>query len=183
MFIRGFPHIRQENPFHFKAHFMSKSEAKVVTLHYELRKDGPQGEVIESVEKDKPVSFLFGAGRLIETFEQNIRDLKAGDPFEFTIGAEQAYGTVNEAAIIDLPKNAFEVDGKLADELLQEGKFINMEDQQGNPHRGKVLSVGEETVKMDFNHPLAGVTLHFKGSVNGMREATDEEVSHGHVHE
>jgi FKBP-type peptidyl-prolyl cis-trans isomerase SlyD len=161
---------------------MSTSEAKVVTLHYELRKDGPEGEVIESVEQDKPVSFLLGAGRLIEKFEKNIADLNAGDPFEFTLEADQAYGAVNEAAIIDLPKNVFEIDGKMADELLQEGKFINMEDQQGNSHRGKVVSIGDETVKMDFNHPMAGVTLHFKGTVNSMREATEEEISHGHAH-
>lgn len=161
---------------------MSKSDAKVVSLHYQLRKDGPDGEVIESVEKDKPVSFLFGAGRLIEKFENNIKDLNAGDPFEFTLEAEHAYGSVNDAAIIDLPKNVFEIDGKLAGDLLQEGKIINMEDQQGNAHRGKVVSIGDETVKMDFNHPLAGVTLHFKGAVDSMREATEEEVTHGHAH-
>ena len=68
------------------------------------------------------------------------------------------------------------------DMLLEEGKILNMQDQHGNPLRGKVTNVGDETVTMDFNHPMAGEDLYFSGEVVGVREATEEELDHGHVH-
>jgi FKBP-type peptidyl-prolyl cis-trans isomerase SlyD len=158
------------------------SEIKVVSLSYELRKGGPKGEVVESVASDKPVEFLVGAGRLIPRFEENVQGLSNDEGFEFTVNADEAYGPVNEKAVVDLPKDIFMMDGQLADDLLVVGKILNMQDQEGNPHRGQVMEIGEETVKMDFNHPLAGMDLHFKGKVVDSREATAEEISHGHVH-
>lgn len=158
------------------------SEIKVVSLSYELRKGGPKGEIVESVESDKPVQFLVGAGRLIPRFEDNVKGLANDEAFEFTVKSDEAYGPVNEKAVVDLPKDIFMVDGQLAEDLLEVGKVLNMQDQEGNPHRGQVMEVGEESVKMDFNHPLAGMDLHFKGKVLDSREATPEEISHGHVH-
>lgn len=158
------------------------SEIKVVSLSYELRKGGPEGEIVESVESDKPVQFLVGAGRLIPRFEENVISLSNDEGFEFTVKSDEAYGLVNEKAVVDLPKDIFMVDGQLAEDLLEVGKILNMQDQEGNPHRGQVKEIGEETVKMDFNHPLAGMDLHFKGKVLDSREATPEEISHGHVH-
>jgi FKBP-type peptidyl-prolyl cis-trans isomerase SlyD len=158
------------------------SEIKVVSLSYELRKGGPKGEIIESVEAGSPAQFLVGAGRLIPLFEEQVKDLGNNENFEFTVKAQEAYGPVNEKAVVDLPKNIFMVDGKLADDLLEVGKVLNMEDQEGNPHRGQVKEIGQDTVKMDFNHPLAGIDLHFKGTVLDSRDATSEEIAHGHVH-
>lgn len=158
------------------------SEIKVVSLSYELRKGGPEGEIVESVESNKPVQFLVGAGRLIPRFEENVISLANDEGFEFTVKSDEAYGPVNEKAVVDLPKDIFMVDGQLAEDLLEVGKILNMQDQEGNPHRGQVKEIGEETVKMDFNHPLAGMDLHFKGKVLDSREATPEEISHGHVH-
>ncbi len=160
---------------------MTQTEAKVIALTYELREGGPEGELLESVTKEKPIEFLFGAGRLNESFENNVKDLKEGEGFEFTIKADQAYGQVNEKAVVDLPKSIFVIDGKLAEDLLVEGNIINMEDQEGNPHRGKILDIGDEKVKMDFNHPLAGMDLHFKGEVLQKREPTPEELTQGFV--
>ncbi len=158
---------------------MTQSEAKVISLTYELREGGPEGQVLEAVKQDNPVEFLFGAGRLNQSFEENVKGLKEGEGFEFTIESDKAYGPVNEKAIVDLPKKIFVIDGQLAEDLLEPGKIINMEDQQGNPHRGQVVKVEDETVKMDFNHPLAGMDLHFKGKVINTREATPEEVNQG----
>lgn len=158
------------------------SDIKVVSLSYELRKGGPEGEVIESVQPDKPVQFLVGAGRLIPRFEENVKGLANGEGFEFSVKADEAYGPVNEKAVVDLPKDIFMMDGQLAEDLLVVGKILNMQDQEGNPHRGEVMEIGDETVKMDFNHPLAGMDLYFKGEVVDSREATPEEISHGHVH-
>ncbi len=160
---------------------MTQPEAKVIALTYELREGGPEGEILESVSKEKPIEFLFGAGRLNESFENNVKDLKEGDEFEFTIKADQAYGQINDKAVVDLPKSIFVIDGKLAEDLLVEGNIINMEDQEGNPHRGKILDIGDEKVKMDFNPPLAGMDLHFKGEVLKKREPTPEEMTQGFV--
>lgn len=160
---------------------MTQTDPKVIALTYELREGGPEGEVLETVKKDQPIEFLFGVGRLNQRFEENVNDLKENESFEFTIQADQAYGQVNEKAIVDLPKSIFVIDGKLAEDLLVEGNIINMEDQEGNPHRGKVMDIGEDKVKMDFNHPLAGMDLHFKGEVVRRREPTPEEITQGYV--
>ncbi len=160
---------------------MTQSEAKVIALTYELREGGPEGNLLEAVNKDQPVEFLFGAGRLNQSFENNVKDLDTGQPFEFLIEADNAYGQVNEKAIVELPKSIFVIDGKLAEDLLVEGNTINMEDQEGNPHRGKILEIGEEKVKMDFNHPLAGMDLHFRGEVINRRKPTTDEVKQGYV--
>lgn len=158
------------------------SQAKVISLTYELRAGNANGEVIETAEKNQPAQFLFGTGKLIPDFEENVGQLNQGETFEFTIKSDNAYGPVNEQAIVDLPKSIFIVDGQLATDMLVIGNVVPMRDQEGNPLNGKVLEIAEETVKMDFNHPLAGIDLHFKGEVMETRAATAEEVSHGHVH-
>ncbi len=160
---------------------MTQSEAKVIALTYELREGGPEGNVLESVKDDQPIEFLFGIGQLNQSFENNVKDLNEGAPFNFLIEAEKAYGPVNEKAIVDLPKSIFVIDGKLAEDLLVEGNIINMEDKEGNPHRGKVLDIGKEKVKMDFNHPLAGMDLHFHGKVVKKRQPSEEEMKQGYV--
>ncbi len=160
---------------------MTQTDPKVIALTYELREGGPEGELLEAVKNDQPIEFLFGAGRLNQRFEENVKDLQENESFEFTIQADQAYGQVNDKAIVDLPKSIFVIDGKLAEDLLVEGNIINMEDQEGNPHRGKVMDIGEDKVKMDFNHPLAGMDLHFKGEVVRRREPTPEEITQGYV--
>jgi len=170
-------------PLHFLTvtkNFMS--QAKVISLTYELRAGNAEGEIIETAKKNNPAQFLFGTGNLIPDFENNVGNLNQGEAFEFTIQSDNAYGPVNDQAVVDLPKNVFVIDGELATDILVVGNIVPMRDQEGNPLNGKVMEVGEETVKMDFNHPLAGIDLHFKGEVLHSREATSEEVSHGHVH-
>lgn len=155
---------------------------KVVSLTYELRTNGKEGKVVETTDQARPFVFLFGAGNVLEDFETNLAGKTIGDSFQFSIDSEKAYGTFNAEAIVNIPKNIFYVDGVLAEDLLEVGSFINMEDGKGNPLQGKVLEVGDHFVKMDFNHPMAGQNLFFSGSVIGVREATKEELAHGHVH-
>ena len=83
---------------------------------------------------------------------------------------------------MDLPKNIFEVDGKIEEGLLAEGNVIPMQNDDGQKFNGVVVEVKEESVTVDFNHPLAGDDLHFAGNIMEVREATKEEVEHGHVH-
>lgn len=155
---------------------------KVVSLLYELRIGNSSGDLVEKVDPSEPFTFLFGAGGLLPEFETNLKGKKAGDKFEFGIISENAYGAFSLEAIIDLPKNVFMVNGELATEMLQVGKMIPMRDEQGHPMQGKVIAVEIDTVKMDFNHPMAGKDLFFAGEIVEVRTATPDEISHGHVH-
>ncbi len=161
---------------------MEIGKDKVVSVTYQLSVDGYDGEVVEAVKEDKPLTFLYGVGNMLEKFEENLNGLKQGDDFDFKIECDEAYGQASDDAVVDLPINIFEVEGKIDYDLLKEGNYIPMQDQQGNRLDGIVLEVGDEKVKMDFNHPLAGDDLFFKGSVIEVREATDEEKEHGHAH-
>jgi len=158
------------------------SNNKVVTLTYQLRVDNNQGDIVETVQEDKPFVFLYGAGLMLPKFEENLNGLKAGDDFEFQLKCEDAYGPASEDAVVELPKNIFEVDGSIEEGLLEEGNVIPMQNNEGHKFNGVVVEVNEDMVTMDFNHPLAGDDLHFTGKIIDIREATPEEVDHGHVH-
>ena len=90
--------------------------------------------------------------------------------------SEDGYGEVIAEAIVDLPKNTFMVDGKLAEDILFAGSQVPMSDAQGNRMIGTIKEVGEETVKMDFNHPMAGKTLNFEVEVVSVRDVTPEDL-------
>ncbi len=122
-------------------------------------------EVIDQADKAHPATFSFGQGQLISGFEENLLGLYPGDAFDFVIPAAQAYGPKDSYAIFDLPTDTFAVDGKVEEGLLQVGKTFPMSDNDGNRHVGKIIQINEETVTMDFNHPLAGQDLHFTGKI------------------
>lgn len=161
---------------------MQIAKDKVVSLTYELHRDNEKGELIEMVNADHPFVFLFGAGGLIPEFESNLEGKEAGTAFEFRIESGNAYGEQDEAAFEYVPKDIFVIDGVLAEDLLQIGKFIHLRDQNGQLVRAKVAEVTEGEVLLDFNHPLAGQDLFFRGQVVDVRDATEEEIEHGHVH-
>lgn len=161
---------------------MSISKNKVVSLTYELREDNGSGDIIEVVKADQPFVFLFGAGGLLPEFENNLEGKVIGSNFAFQIMAANAYGEFDESALEYVPKEIFMIDGKLADDLLQTDRVINLRDQEGRLVRARVAEVGEAEVLLDFNHPLAGVNLHFSGEILDIRDASAEELEHGHVH-
>ena len=161
---------------------MTISNEKVVTLVYQLKVDNSKGDIVETVKEDKPFVFLYGAGFMLPKFEENLNGLKANEKFEFTLKSEDAYGMASEDAVMDLPKNTFEVDGKIEEGLLAEGNVIPMQNNEGQKFNGVVVEIGDENVKIDFNHPLAGDDLHFTGNIIEVRKATKEEIEHGHVH-
>ncbi|MGC9352664.1 MAG: FKBP-type peptidyl-prolyl cis-trans isomerase [Mariniphaga sp.] len=153
------------------------SKHAMVTLTYDLRIDDEQGEVIEQATIDRPLQFLYGAGTMLPKFESHLAGLKQGEPFKIRLSKNDAYGDVNEDAIVDLPKNVFLVDGKFDDELIAVGNSVPMMSSNGQRLNGLVLEIDDETVKMDFNHPLAGEDLHFAGEVLEVREASEEELA------
>jgi len=158
---------------------MSITKDKMVSVIYELKYDDTEAQLIEKVEKDNPLTFLYGAGRMLEHFEKNLAGLKVGDAFDFKLKASEAYGEVTDEALVEVPIQAFEVDGKVDEELIKLGNTIPMMDSYGNKLHGIVLEVSETNIKMDFNHPLAGEDLHFKGKIIEVRDPKPEELSHG----
>jgi FKBP-type peptidyl-prolyl cis-trans isomerase SlyD len=161
---------------------MTNSEHKVVSVIYELTTSKSKGEIIEKVTEENPLSFISGTGNLLPAFEYQLSSLAIGDNFNFSIPCDEAYGFPNDKAIIELPVDSFYVDGKVDTELVQLGNIVPMRDQSGNRLDGKIIGVSDNSVKMDFNHPLAGDDLYFQGTVVGVRIATEEEISHGHIH-
>jgi FKBP-type peptidyl-prolyl cis-trans isomerase SlyD len=163
---------------------MPIAKNNVVFISYQLAfpdEDG-QPDVVEIVDEKEPMVFIHGLSGLPEAFEKNLLGLNEGDTFDFSISAEDAYGNVDPNAIIQLPKSIFQAEDQNADDILQIGNFIPMTDDQGNRMQGLVVSIEGETVTMDFNHPLAEKTLMFQGKILKIREATPEEIAHGHVH-
>ncbi len=160
---------------------MTETKKNVITVDYKLFKDTKDGKMIESTEGKEPLVFMSGVGQMIPDFEKNVADLNVGDTFSFPVKAENAYGVRNEEAIIELPKDMFMQDGKLVAEVVV-GNILPLQDQSGNVHPAKVVSINDETITMDVNHPLAGQDLYFTGTVVEKREATAEELEHGHAH-
>ncbi len=161
---------------------MKVAKNNVITLSYSLRFDGAEGVIIQQVNDDKPFVHLFGNGTLLPVFEKNLDGLEPGAEFAFGLTSSEGYGELTDTAIIELEKSIFEKDGKVDEEMLKIGNMITMQDQEGNPIDGRVTEIKEDKVVMDFNHPLAGKNLHFSGKVLDVREASAEELSHGHVH-
>ncbi len=152
---------------------------KVVTLTYTLTINN--GEVVDTATNDQPFVFIHGIGQTLPLFESNLLNLKAGDSFDFNIDAENGYGVSNDDYIVNIPKATFSGPNVPAD-ILVVGRTVPMQDHEGNPMNGIILSIDDEVVKMDFNHPLADEDLNFKGTIIEVREATAAELDHGHVH-
>ncbi|HPH15759.1 MAG TPA: FKBP-type peptidyl-prolyl cis-trans isomerase [Bacteroidales bacterium] len=153
----------------------------VVSLTYILRKNDNSGEILEECTTDRPLEFVFESGIMLPHFEKNIAGLESGNSFDFTLTPDQAYGEVNETAIVDVSRDIFIIDGVLRDDLLEVGKIIPMRDNSGSPLNGKIIEVDAigNKVIIDFNHPLAGSTLHFNGKIESVREATADEIAYG----
>lgn len=157
---------------------MKISDSKFVTVAYDLYVgEGEERELMESATKENPLEFVFGTNSMIKAFEDNLYGLSEGDSFNFTISHEDAYGEYDESRVIDLPINIFEVDGKVDDNMLFEGNTLPMMDSEGNRLMGSIVSITDSEVTMDFNHPLAGETLHFEGAVLGSRDASAAEIA------
>ncbi len=161
---------------------MSISLNKVVSVSYTLRTDSAQGELVQQVDTTNPLVFLFGHGQLLPKFEEALLNKNVGDTYEVTLSPQDGYGVREEQAVVDIPVDVFVLDGVLQEEMITVGNTVHLRNQDGMPLSGVVLNRGVETVTVDFNHPLADKTLHFTGEIVDIREATADEISHGHVH-
>ena len=148
----------------------------VVEFSYELEVDG---QVVDQCPKERPLDYIHGTGGLLPKLEEHIEGMEPGDRFDVTLTPAEGYGEVDPQRIIDLPKAAFEVNGEIREDLLVPGNTIPMMNSMGGIIPGVVLEVTADTVKMDLNHQMAGKTLHFKGEVISVREATEKELTEG----
>ncbi len=161
---------------------MAISENKVVSIIYQLRKDDAAGEIVEELSNENPLTFLYGSGNLLPKFEDHLSGLETGDAFQFLLESNEAYGEMQENAIVDVPLDVFKVEGEVDNDMLKKGNTIPMLDSEGRRLNGIVREFSGDTVKMDFNHPMAGFNLFFKGEVTSIRDASPEELEHGHIH-
>lgn len=151
---------------------------QVVSLTYDLYvTEEDEKKHVESATTEKPLVFLFGAGMMLPKFEEYLSGLTIGDDYSFSLNAGDAYGEYDEAAVANLPKEMFNEGG-----IPEIGSILPLQDNNGNQFQGRVVSVVEDAVLVDLNHPMAGHELHFNGTIQDIRPATEEELDHGHVH-
>lgn len=157
---------------------METSENKYITVAYKLYsiEDGER-DFEEEAPAAHPFQFISGLGMVLDSFEEQLVNLKPGDKFDFTIAAENAYGEYDEQHVIDLPKNIFMIDGKFDAERIKEGAIVPLMTSDGQHINGSVVEVQADTVVMDMNHPLAGCDLNFVGEVVTNRPATNDELA------
>ena len=155
---------------------MKVEQNKMVAVDYKLTVDG---QIADQSMPGQPLEFIFGTGMLLPKFEEAILGKEPGEKVSFTLAPADGYGELHPEAIVDLPKTIFMVDGKLAEDILFEGSQVPMADAQGNRMIGTIREVGEESVKMDFNHPMAGKTLNFEVEVISVRDVTPEDLQGG----
>lgn len=150
-------------------------EDKVVSIDYELHLD--DGQMIDKSE-DAPLSYIHGKGMIISGLENEISGMKVGESKEVIVAPADGYGEYDDDGINTLPKDSFPEEME-----IQVGDHLRVKEQDsGQVHQVRVLEIKPDTVTLDFNHPLAGKTLHFNIKVVEVRDATDEELQHGHVH-
>jgi FKBP-type peptidyl-prolyl cis-trans isomerase SlyD len=153
---------------------MQVGDKKAVYIHYTLKDQ--EGTVLDSSSQETPLAYIHGMGDIIRGLEKALAGKSEGDKFNINIEPEEAYGQRDEALVQAVPRNAFQ-----GVEDLQEGMQFQAQTPNG-PQLITVTDIKADQVTVDANHPLAGETLNFDVEVVDIREATEEELNHGHVH-
>ena len=149
-------------------------DGQVVSMHYTLHVDG---KVVDSSEGGDPLQFIQGMGHIIPGLEHELYEMKVGDSKEVTVAAKDGYGEVDEEAFMDVPREAFPENVP-----VNKGTELELRDQSGHPVYARIEAVQDKKVRLNMNHPLAGKELHFAVKIADLRPATQDEISHGHVH-
>ena len=146
----------------------------VVTLDYTLLVDE---EILESTVDGEPIEFIQGMGQIIPGLESALYGMKVGQKKTVVIEPDDAYGDYDPESLEIAKKEEF------SEEIpLDVGTFLDLRDDEDNVLSAQIIEEDEDTVTLDFNHPLAGKTLTFEITISGLRPADDEELAHGHAH-
>jgi FKBP-type peptidyl-prolyl cis-trans isomerase SlyD len=149
-------------------------DGHVVSMEYTLKVDG---EVADTSEGREPLEFVHGAGNIIPGLEREMTGMAIGESKEVVVPPADGYGEEDEKAFMDVPREQF------PEEIpMKVGTELQVQNQAGQPMYARIDMVGDKNVRLNFNHPLAGKELHFAVKVVGLRNASDEEKEHGHVH-
>jgi FKBP-type peptidyl-prolyl cis-trans isomerase SlyD len=154
---------------------MTIAENKVVSIHYKVA-DADSAEVIDSSEDGDPMTYLHGAQNIIPGLEQALEGKAVGDAVEVTIAPADAYGEYSADRVQQVPMEAF-----AEMEKVEPGMMVTAQTEGGQVNL-VVTDVDETTVTVDANHPLAGKSLTFDVTIEEVRDASEEEIAHGHVH-
>jgi len=149
-------------------------DGQVVSMEYTLRVDG---EVLDTSDGQGPLEFLAGHGNIIPGLESEMMGMKVGESRDVLVAPADGYGEFDEEAFMDVPRAEFPKELSLED-----GLELNVSDQEGQQRYARIDGFDEESVRLNFNHPLAGMELAFNVKVIGLREPTADELDHGHVH-
>ncbi|MEO7050087.1 MAG: peptidylprolyl isomerase [Rhodanobacter sp.] len=154
---------------------MKAGKDKVVAIHYTLT---VAGEAVESSrDRDEQLWVLLGHGQLIPGLETAIENHEAGDTLEVDVAAADAYGERQEDQIQRMSKKYFPQSNR-----LKPGMVTVLKLKEGGQRAVTVHKVGMSAIDVDLNHPMAGKDLHFDVSIGEVRDATEEELKHGHAH-
>ena len=150
---------------------------KLIKVTYELNAIDEEGrEQIEIATKDRPCFYVSGLGIMLDAFEAQINPLSTGEKFDFTLKPEDAFGEYDEDKVIDIPREAFERDGKLDTRYIYEDAVVPLQNADGMRFNGTIVKIGDKQITVDLNHPLAGKSLNYVGEVLESREATKDEI-------
>jgi FKBP-type peptidyl-prolyl cis-trans isomerase SlyD len=150
-------------------------DGQVVSMDYVLFVDN---EIVDASDEGEPLLFIQGQGNIITGLENALYGLVVGDEKSVIVTAEDGYGVVDDEAFVDVPKDQFP--GEIP---LEIGTELQVRSQDGEVMAATIAIVDDATIRLDFNHPLAGKELHFDVKIVDIRPATEEELEHGHVHE
>lgn len=154
---------------------MTITQHKVVTMQYQVI-DVDTGQLIDSSDNVGPMTYLHGAQNIIPGLENALEGRGVGDEIEVTVEPDDAYGDYAEERVQQVPREAFD-----SMEKVEPGMEINAQTEHG-PVELIIVEVNDSTVTVDGNHPLAGRTLTFNVKIESVRDASAEEIEHGHVH-
>jgi FKBP-type peptidyl-prolyl cis-trans isomerase SlyD len=154
---------------------MNIQNNSAVSFHYKLTDD--DGISIDSSEGQEPLGYLHGAGNIIPGLEKALEGKSAGDSLTVAVMAAEGYGEVQKELIQEVPKEAFQ-----GIDTIEVGMQFEAQTGQGGTVPVTVVAVTDELVTVDGNHPLAGKNLNFDVTIEEVREATEEEIAHGHIH-
>jgi FKBP-type peptidyl-prolyl cis-trans isomerase SlyD len=146
----------------------------VVSLEYKLTVGG---EIVDSTDDSDPLEFLQGHKNIIPGLEKELYGMSIGDKKTVLVSAKDAYGELDSEAFVDVPRDEFPPDIP-----LETGVQIQVRDMQGGLMDAVIEKIGDDVVQLNFNHPLAGEDLNFEVTIADLRQATPEELEHGHVH-
>lgn len=146
----------------------------VVSIEYTLTVDN---EIVDSTEGDEPLHFLQGHQNIIPGLEHELSGMKIGDNKKVLVPPAEAYGDIDPENVVDVPRAEFPQEIP-----LETGTELEVKNADGEVLSATIAEVNSDTVKLDFNHPLAGKELSFDVTIVDLRQATEEELAHGHVH-